>query len=51
MWSSILEAYRTGRGRIVVRGKTDIESLDSKGKRSAIIIKEVMFILVLSALQ
>ncbi|KAM5551150.1 hypothetical protein ABKV19_026134 [Rosa sericea] len=39
----ILEAYRTGRGRIVVRGKTDIESLDSKGKRSAIIIKEVPY--------
>ncbi|KAL6125462.1 hypothetical protein ACLB2K_073520 [Fragaria x ananassa] len=39
----ILEAYRTGRGRIVVRGKTDIESLDSKGKRSAIIIKEIPY--------
>lgn len=46
MWSSILEAYRTGRGRIVVRGKTDIESLDSKANRSAIIIREVMSIFV-----
>lgn len=37
----ILEAYRTGRGRIIVRGKTEIEVLDSKTKRTAIIIKEV----------
>ncbi|OVA15130.1 DNA topoisomerase [Macleaya cordata] len=39
----ILEAYRTGRGRIIVRGKTDIELLDSKTKRSAIIIKEIPY--------
>ncbi|XP_031374601.1 DNA gyrase subunit A, chloroplastic/mitochondrial isoform X2 [Punica granatum] len=39
----ILEAYRTGRGRIVVRGKTDIELLDSKSKRTAIIIKEIPY--------
>lgn len=39
----ILEAYRTGRGRIVVRGKTDIELLDSKTKRTAIIIKEIPY--------
>ena len=38
---SILEAYRTGRGRIVVRGKTEVELLDSRTKRNAIIIKEV----------
>jgi len=37
----ILEAYRTGRGRVIIRGKTDIEVLDSKTKRTAIIIKEV----------
>lgn len=37
---SILDAYRTGRGRIVVRGKTDVELLDSKTKRAAIIINE-----------
>ncbi|GMI73268.1 DNA GYRASE A [Hibiscus trionum] len=37
----ILEAYRTGRGRIVVRGKADIELLDSK--RSAVIIKEIPY--------
>ncbi|XP_051121094.1 DNA gyrase subunit A, chloroplastic/mitochondrial isoform X2 [Andrographis paniculata] len=39
----ILEAYRTGRGRVVIRGKTDIELLDSKSKRSAIIIKEIPY--------
>ncbi|KAJ4847344.1 hypothetical protein Tsubulata_026787 [Turnera subulata] len=39
----ILEAYRTGRGRIVVRGKTDIELLDSRTKRTAIIIKEIPY--------
>lgn len=39
----ILEAYRTGRGRIVIRGKTDIELLDSKSKRTAIIIKEIPY--------
>lgn len=41
--SGILEAYRTGRGRVIVRGKTDIELLDSKINRSAIIIKEIPY--------
>ncbi|KAK6228510.1 hypothetical protein SCA6_000850 [Theobroma cacao] len=41
----ILEAYRTGRGRIVVRGKADTELLDSKTKRSAVIIKEVIILI------
>ncbi|MCH90167.1 DNA gyrase subunit A chloroplastic/mitochondrial-like, partial [Trifolium medium] len=36
-------AYRTGRGRVIVRGKTDVELLDSKSKRSAIIIKEIPY--------
>ncbi|XP_048231515.1 DNA gyrase subunit A, chloroplastic/mitochondrial isoform X1 [Ricinus communis] len=39
----ILEAYRTGRGRIIVRGKTEVESLDSKTKRTAVIIKEIPY--------
>ncbi|KAF5202603.1 Dna gyrase subunit a [Thalictrum thalictroides] len=39
----ILDAYRTGRGRVVVRGKTEIEVVDAKSKRSAIIIKEVPY--------
>ncbi|CAK9163420.1 unnamed protein product [Ilex paraguariensis] len=36
-------AYRTGRGRIIVRGQTDVELLDSKTKRTAIIIKEIPY--------
>ncbi|KAM7508517.1 hypothetical protein LguiA_018970 [Lonicera macranthoides] len=39
----ILDAYRTGRGRVIVRGKTDIEVLDSKTKRMSIIIKEIPY--------
>ncbi|GAB4836194.1 hypothetical protein Ancab_001108 [Ancistrocladus abbreviatus] len=39
----ILEAYRTGRGRVVIRGKTDVELLDSRTKRTAIIIKEIPY--------
>uniref|UniRef100_A0A5B7BSB3 DNA gyrase subunit A, chloroplastic/mitochondrial n=1 Tax=Davidia involucrata TaxID=16924 RepID=A0A5B7BSB3_DAVIN len=39
----ILEAYRTGRGRIVVRGKTDIELIDAKTNRTAIIITEIPY--------
>lgn len=39
--NSIMEAYKSGRGRIVVRGKTEIETIDEKSKRAAIIIKEV----------
>uniref|UniRef100_A0A2P2K829 DNA topoisomerase (ATP-hydrolyzing) n=1 Tax=Rhizophora mucronata TaxID=61149 RepID=A0A2P2K829_RHIMU len=39
----ILEAYRTGRGRIIVRGKVDVELVDSKAKRTAIIIKEIPY--------
>ncbi|XXG60554.1 hypothetical protein AAC387_Pa04g2432 [Persea americana] len=36
--TGILEAYRTGRGHIVVKGKTDLELLDGKTKRTAVII-------------
>ncbi|KAL3814719.1 hypothetical protein ACJIZ3_015987 [Penstemon smallii] len=39
----ILEAYRTGRGRVVIRGKTDVELIDSRTKRLAIIIKEIPY--------
>lgn len=39
----ILDAYRSGQGRIVVRGKTDVELLDSKTKRNAVIIKEIPY--------
>lgn len=36
------EAYRTGRGRIVMRAKTHVEDLD-KGQRQAIIIDELPY--------
>lgn len=39
----ILEAYRTGRGRVIVRAKTDVEVLDDKTKRTGIIIKEIPY--------
>ncbi|PWZ52160.1 putative DNA gyrase subunit A, chloroplastic/mitochondrial [Zea mays] len=39
----ILEAYKSGRGRIVVRGKTEIETIDEKSKRTAIIVKEIPY--------
>ncbi|KAG2534324.1 hypothetical protein PVAP13_9NG060900 [Panicum virgatum] len=39
----ILEAYKSGRGRIVVRGKTDILTIDEKSKSTAIIIKEIPY--------
>ncbi|KAK9124925.1 hypothetical protein Scep_013771 [Stephania cephalantha] len=41
--TGILEAYRSGKGRVIVRGKTDVELLDSKTKRSAVIIKEIPY--------
>ncbi|KAK9154530.1 hypothetical protein Sjap_002010 [Stephania japonica] len=41
--TGILEAYRSGKGRIIVRGKTDVELIDSKTKRSAVIIKEIPY--------
>lgn len=40
--AGIVSAYRTGRGRIYVRGKTMIESDDNNGKQS-IIINELPF--------
>ncbi|CAA0827412.1 Probable DNA gyrase subunit A-chloroplastic/mitochondrial [Striga hermonthica] len=39
----ILETYQTGRGRVIIRGKTDVELLDPKSKRSAIIITEIPY--------
>ncbi|KAK1410777.1 hypothetical protein QVD17_37316 [Tagetes erecta] len=39
----ILEAYRTGKGRVVVRGKTEIEISDSKTKSAAIVVKEIPY--------
>ncbi|PKA51188.1 DNA gyrase subunit A, chloroplastic/mitochondrial [Apostasia shenzhenica] len=39
----ILEAYRSGRGRIIIRGKTEVELLDEKTRRAAIVIKEIPY--------
>lgn len=41
-FSRVLDAYRTGRGRVVVRGKAEVELLDPKIKRNAVIITEVI---------
>lgn len=41
--AGILDAYRTGRGRVVVRGKTEVEVVDAKTKRMAVIIKEIPY--------
>uniref|UniRef100_A0A1J3FZQ7 DNA gyrase subunit A, chloroplastic/mitochondrial n=1 Tax=Noccaea caerulescens TaxID=107243 RepID=A0A1J3FZQ7_NOCCA len=39
----VLDAYRTGRGRVVVRGKAEVELLDPKTKRNAVIISEIPY--------
>ncbi|KAG0469048.1 hypothetical protein HPP92_018376 [Vanilla planifolia] len=39
----ILEAYRSGRGQIVIRGKTEVELLDEKNKHTSIVIKEIPY--------
>jgi DNA gyrase subunit A len=39
----ILEAYRTGHGRLTVRGKAQIEQLDQRTNRSAVIITEIPY--------
>lgn len=40
--SGIIEAYRTGRGRIYLRGRTEIETNDNNGKQ-AIIVTELPY--------
>lgn len=40
--SGVREGYRTGRGRVVMRGRTHTEELD-RGKREAIIIDELPY--------
>ncbi|KAL3698674.1 hypothetical protein R1sor_012750 [Riccia sorocarpa] len=41
--SGLLEVYRTGRGGLTVRGRAEVEELDKRGSRSAIIISEVPY--------
>ena len=40
--SGVREAYRTGRGRVVIRARTHIEDLE-KGNRQAIVIDEIPY--------
>ncbi|KAJ3669364.1 hypothetical protein LUZ60_011314 [Juncus effusus] len=39
----VLEAYRSGRGRVVIRGKTEFEIVDERTGRQAIIINELPY--------
>ena len=39
--AGVREGYRTGRGRVVMRGKTHIEPIGNHGEREAIIIDEI----------
>jgi DNA gyrase subunit A len=39
----VREGYRTGRGRVVIRGRTHIEDIDKAGGRQAIIIDELPY--------
>lgn len=40
--SGVKEGYRTGRGRVVMRGRTHVEKLD-KGNREALIVDELPY--------
>jgi DNA gyrase subunit A len=41
--AGIREAYRTGRGRVLMRAKTHIEDIDTAGGREAIVIDELPY--------
>ncbi|EGF10462.1 DNA topoisomerase (ATP-hydrolyzing) subunit A [Neisseria bacilliformis ATCC BAA-1200] len=41
--SGVREGYKTGRGRVVMRGKTHIEPIGKNGEREAIIIDEIPY--------
>ncbi|MCV2502666.1 MAG: DNA gyrase subunit A [Neisseriaceae bacterium] len=41
--SGVREGYRTGRGRVVIRGKAHIEPLHKAGDREAIVIDEIPY--------
>ena len=41
--TGVREGYRTGRGRVVMRGKTHIEPIGKHGEREAIIIDEIPY--------
>jgi len=39
----VKEGYRTGRGRVVMRGRTHVEDLDKAGNRQALIVDELPY--------
>jgi DNA gyrase subunit A len=41
--SGVKEGYRTGRGRVVMRGRTHFEDMDKAGNRQSIIIDELPY--------
>ncbi|WP_308184670.1 DNA gyrase subunit A [Neisseria polysaccharea] len=41
--NGVREGYKTGRGRVVMRGKTHIEPIGKNGEREAIIIDEIPY--------
>ncbi len=41
--SGVKEGYRTGRGRVIMRGRTHFEDMDKTGSRQAIIIDELPY--------
>ena len=41
--SGVREGYKTGRGRVVIRGKTHIEPIGKNGEREAIVIDEIPY--------
>jgi DNA gyrase subunit A len=41
--TGVKEGYRTGRGRVVMRGRTHFEDMDKAGNRQAIIIDELPY--------
>lgn len=41
--SGVREGYKTGRGRVIMRGKTHIEPIGKHGEREAIVIDEIPY--------
>ena len=41
--TGVKEGYRTGRGRVVMRGRTHVEDMDKAGNRQALIIDELPY--------
>lgn len=41
--AGIIEAYRTGRGRVQIRARTEIEDIDKTGNRQQIVVTEIPY--------